>query len=742
MEKKAKQDLQPSWLTGDDVEIVDPHAASSPAPAVPADNSVPVQTQSGGAATVKPFRSPIQKMKDRFLGNDVPNDPHPYYRMLAQMGLSIPGGIYGAEAGAAAGGAVGSAVPVLGTAIGAAAGAVVGGIAGSVGGTMLGAAAPEMMMEGAEFIGIKPKDFRERNGLSNEDLKTVLEGEALLDAATGGGIVLARTVGRKAIKFMSGIGPAERQMADEAAKMNVNMLPVQIGKRQFPRFFVNVMGKFPIVAGTIRSRMMTTESAYKEAFAALPAEIAPMATMSSVSREVMMQGKTQFTNIVKHFNKEYTDVFKQAEGLGIKINPEGMAGKAKETLDEIKRLTPAAVRKTAKGTPRQGPVPADFQELSSFINTNLSPIFRTTKSGATTIAPQSFEQMDNILVSIDHEIGRVGANGGSSRVINMLQGIKQSIQADMLFKTVAPPGANPQQVQYFAAKFRELDKAYTETMATMYETTAAKRFGTVKRGGLRGSSFDPETKTNMDNLADILMRGQVADDLVDLHKIIPHDTFTSLASTFLDQKLNKAWRPVVERDGHHMVDIDVIRRELGFNNPKGKIYEHTAKLLELSGGLKMSELDNMLKMGEKLKSVDIPNASTFIQRRATMGGVGAIMGGILMTDIAKSHPGAAGTGLIGMAMMLGGSHFLGRMVTDPLAARSLRYAIKGGKEGEVRKVINKAAFLRAVQITIRGGVDGLDFTEEQGMNLWSWFKQGAEYITTHDPAINAEVPNK
>lgn len=740
MVKTAKQDLQPAWLTGDDIELVDPHTSTGSAP-LPDDGTVPVQTMEGGAATAKPQRSTIQKMKDRFLGNDVPNDPHPYYRMLAQMGLSIPGGIYGAEAGAAGGAAVGSVIPGLGTALGGAAGAVVGGIAGSVAGTVAGSVAPEAVMEGAEFLGIKPEGFRKHNGLSNEDLKTVLEGEALLDAATGGGIVAARALGRGTIKFMSGIGKAEREMADEAAKMNVNMLPVQVGKRQFPRFFVNVMGKFPIVAGTIRRRMMNTESAYKEAFANLPAEIAPMATMSSVSREVMMEGKKQFTNIVKHFNKEYTDVFKQADSLGIKINPEGMAAKAKETLDEIKRLTPTAIRKTSKGVPRQGPVPEDFKELSSFINTNLSPIFRSTKSGATSIAPQTFEQMDNMLVSIDNEIGRVGANGGSSRVINMLQGIKQSIQADMLFKTVAPATSNPQQVQYFAAKFRELDKAYTETMATMYETTAAKRFGRVKRGGLRGSSFDPETTTNADNLADILMQGQVADDLVDLHKIIPQDTFKSMASSFLDQKLNKAWRPVVERDGHHMVDVDVIRKELGFNNPKGKVYEHTAKLLELSGGLKMSELDNMLKMGERLKSVDIPNASTFIQRRATMAGVGAIMGGIFMTDIAKAHPGAAGTGLVSMVLMLGGSHFLGRMVTDPLAARSLRYAIKGGKEGEVRKVINKVAFVRAAQITIRGMVDAGEYTEEQGMNLVDWFKKGAQYVTTHDPAINAEVPN-
>lgn len=677
--KKIKEDL------GDEFEVDNPLG-----------DEFEVQSQQ---AAVAPHKGIGRKMYERFWGSDV-EDPLPWTRLGTQIG----GGLGGAWAGAAAGGAAGSAIPGVGSGVG----ALVGGLIGSAAGTVAGSAAPEGGMEIAEALGVIPEGTRKREGLSDEDLRTVMEGEMLLDAATGGGIAAARLFTRGGIKLMSGIGKAERALADEAGLKGIDLLPVQVGKRSFPRAFVAVLGKFPIVAGPIRSRMMRAEDAYKKAFEALPADIAPLATRNNISLSIMSDARKQWQKVSTEFGDRYKKIFERADQAGARVDPTEMSQKTTELLKGIKDVTPTAF---VKG--KRVATESQMGEVKGFIEQHIRPMFKATRTGVVKgVAPQTFEQMDTVLTAIDTKIGELGKKG-YTKAIMRLEELKNAVRKDMYFNIRA---ADPQTAANIAADFQATDKAYTETVADLFETSVAKRFGTVRKGGIRGASFDVEKNINVEQLSDILMRGDAVDDLEDLSKIVDKDTFKSLAAYTLDRRMQDAYVPTEQ--GRHVVNLDALEKGLGLDKPRSPRAQHTARMLEISGGADIEDVQKMIQIGKKLEAVEVPNPSTFIARRGTMGGVQAILSGILPTVVAGGAGQAAagyGGGLLASAMFLGGSHMLGRMITDPLAAKSLKYVLKE----ETSKALKKKMMMAGWRSAVRGAVDAGEYTEEEGLNLIS-----------------------
>lgn len=683
----------------------------------------------------KPAKSLTTKAYERFWGTDV-HDPVQYPRLGAQLITGVTGAYAGAEAGAAAGGAIGSVVPGVGTAVGAGVGAAVGGTIGGLAGTAAGTVAPEAYMQTAEFLKIvKPgtaKKFGLKGGVFGEDMKTVLEGEMLIDMVTGGGLVAARQFTRSAVRGWTGVGGmfnrSARNLADKAAAEGINLLPVQVGSRTLPRGFVAVLGKFPLVSAPMRSRIHNTEKEWKAAFDSLPADIAPLSlSMGSVSQRVLKDGQGLFKKFSDEMSKNYEDVFTRADASGAKITPQSTFDKVQELLGNIKKETPSkAGRKAATHTPA-------MEEVKSFLTNDIGPMFRTTKSGATSLADQSLKNMDIVLQKIDGKVADLAKNAtpGSHEAIMRLESLKNSVKLDM-YTNIHGPFANS-----IAMDLRGLDQKYTQTMADLFETVAAKRFGTVKRGGLKQFNFDPNTRTSTENLTEVLLRGDTLTELTDLHKLVEPQTFKHIAANVLEKRIQDAYVP--GEKGMQQLDIDGLAKNLGLDKPGSKRYLHTQKLLELSGGVKMEKLQQLIEIGRKVASVEAPNSSIFMARRVTMGGLQAAIGGVLPLMGAHGAGSAAGGmvgGLMGSAMLIGGSHLFARMITDPTIARSLVQVLKP----ETQRLARKAAWLKGVQTAIQSGRDAAVYTEDEAMNLYGNMKQAADLVMKAD--IQQNGPDK
>lgn len=659
---------------------------------------------------VEPEKGMKQKIFERFWGTDV-HDPVEYPRMGAQLVGGLSGAYAGAELGAAAGAAVGGP-------IGAGIGAGIGGAAGGFAGNFAGTVAPETFMDTADYLGIS-KGMRKRSGLNDEELKTVVEGEMLLDMVTAGGLTLARTGVRGGMKAFTGSWGSARRLADKAAERGINLLPVQVGGKAIPRGFVAVLGKFPIVAGPIRSRIHNTEREFKAAFEALPPSIAPLATMDSVSQRVLMDAKHTFKSFSDDFAQQYENVFQRADQAGAKVTPQSTFDKTNEILGNIEKETPASV-----GKAKASHSPA-MEEVRSFLKTDLAPMWRTSMGVQRTIADQSYTQMNTVLTKIDSKIADIAKGGGAGmrQAISRLESLKHSISLDM-YQNGHGPFANA-----IGMEIRGLDQNYSRTMSDLFETTTAKKFGTVKRGGLKEFNFDPNTRTNVDNLSEVLMRGESVSDLKDLQKLVQPRTFKELAGGILNKRISDSFTAGAE-SGTSKLDLDKLSRNLGIDQPKGKRFQHMSALLDMAGGMKMDDVKELIKIGNVVASIEAPNASTFIARRATMGGLTALVGSFTGAA-AYNAMGTKGLGaaLVSMITIMGGANLLGRAITDPTISRGLVKMLKP----ETKRMANKAAALRIIDIGIHAGMDAGDYTEEEGQNLFNNMRRATDLITNKVP---------
>lgn len=651
----------------------------------------------GDGTFAMPYKGPGTKMYERFFGTDIEEDPLEYIR----LGSQLTGGV----AGAWAGGAVGS---LTGTPLGTGAGAIIGGLAGGMAGT----AAPEAAIETAEFLGIADEGTRDRVGLSDQDLATVIEGESLLDMTTGGGLMAARVGFRASVKALVGLGVLSKtgretkKLTEFAAEHGVNMLPVQVGKRTLPRGFVAVLGKFPLVSGPIKRNIIQTEKEFKKAFSELPADIAPVATLNEVSSEVFSDAKQLAKKVSDEFSKKYTDVYRRADAAGAKITPVETANHTVALLQQIAKETPqAAGRKKATHTPA-------IMELKKFLDNEVAPVFRRTKSGAMTTAPQSMTNMDTILTKIDSEIAKLAEMPGSTGdAIGRLSSLKQKIQLDML-TNIHGPGANG-----IALDLKHIDENYSHTVADLFETTAAKKFGTVKRGGLRAFDFDTATRTSVDHLTDILLRGDSISELHEVQRLVEPATFRKMAAYSIHKNIENAFEP-----GGKTIDLGQVRKNLGMDQPKSKRAIHTKELLRLSGGLKYEDLEKMIDVGDMIGRVEAPEASMFIARRGTLGGLEGIVHGLIPTIgvHAAGSTAGQGTAFVATAMFLGGSHLMGRAITDPRIARPLHKVL----DKEASSVVKKGAALQMGRIFSNMMIEDGEMSISEALDWRKMYERG------------------
>lgn len=665
------------------------------------------------AVEAEPHKGLGTKAYERFWGTDIDEDPLEFIR----LGSQLVGGVGGAVAGAAAGGAVGTAVaPGPGTVVGAGLGAAVGGFAGG----MLGTAAPEGVLEAAEFLGIANEGTRDRLGLTDKELDTVVEGESILDMITGGGLIAARIGTRLIGKAFVGLrGGGRKKLAEFAAEHGVNMLPVQIGNRSLPRGFVSVLGKFPLVAGPIRRSIAKTEQEYKTAFENLPASIAPLATMSEVSHDVFMDAKSLITKASTEMKGRYEDIYRQADHAGATVLPNETASRVGNILAEIGKETPQSAKFQKKSKPT-----AIMNEVKTFLINDIAPIFKKHKAGSITVAPQSLRQMNTVLDKIDEKVAGLVKRDGkkAEEAVDRLQRVRQAVQIDLYTNIQGQFGKD------IVQDLRALDRQYSGTIADIYQSTAAKKFSTVRQGGLRNLGMeDVPTRVSMDNLTDVLMKGGDLKELNEVHRLVQPETFRKMAAYSIHKQVENAYT-----DSGKALDLQVLSKTLGLDAPKSNRYAYTKKMLELSGGIPMEDLGKLVEVGELIGKVEAPNASTFIARRGVLQGAEGIFKGIIPTigtSVAVGAAGAAagGTGgaIVATMAFIGGSHMVGRMISDPRIARPLHKVL----DKEASSLVKKGAALQIGRIFANQMSSDGEFSMSEALNWRRHYEKTINALT-------------
>ena len=616
----------------------------------------------------------------RFLGTDVEDDLE-----VARMMSIIAGSIGGAKLGLKVPG------PPL----------VKGGAALllSGAGATLGAVHPEIVLEIGESFGLLDPGTRDRFGLSFEDLRTVAEGEALLDLVMGGFFTVLRITGRGVSRLATGITREGRKTAEAAAKNDIHLMPVQLGGRTLARGFVAVMGRFPIIGSSIRKQARTTEAATKKAFEGIPGRFGPLEGMSDVSERIFKSARKLVKDTAKHFDTEYTKLFKRAEELGAYVVPKSVFAKGQEILAKITRGTPTQV----KGRAKAGRI---LEDVAGFIRKDILTLGKKMRNSIR-FPKQTLEQLDGLIGKIDQEIASLDPNTRKF-ARSLLNQLRQAAQRDGLIN-IRGKGADE-----IARGMRELDTEFSHTMSQLFETATAKRFTSVQRKGLRGLARDEAMRMEVDQLARLVLKLDSPQAVGELRRLVSPDTFSRMTAQVLEDAIEGSFKNI-EGQGR-VFDVSTFASKLGLDKATGNRRKAIAKMLKMNGsGFGMKELDELIRAGKVIEDLPIPNVSSFIARRATIGGLTSVINGMIPgLVLAGGASGAAfaGGALIGVLTFLGGGKLIAAVISRPESARALSKVI--GKE--INLLIIRRAFTQVIRLGLQqmkadGDLDDPTFTK-------------------------------
>lgn len=629
-----------------------------------------------------------QKLVGRFMGSDV-DDP---------LGLTRAGAI---AVGGISGGLAGSRVPRMPGP----AGLVVNPVTGAVGfgllGTLMGAVSPEASMEAAEALGFLPPGTREKLGLSNEDLRTVLEGEALLELATVGGLSAVRLTGRSVIGAFAGIGRAERQVAGTAAAHGIHLLPVQVGNRELARGYVSVMGRFPILGAPFRRGGQAAEDAARRAISDAQDRIGPLVGWHELGEQIFKDAKELLTQTNKMFGAAYDDVWRQADELEVVVSPNAVTDKATEILQKIQARTPAQFDEA--GNIVAGDAGKVLEPLRNFIRNDVLPLRRVTESGDVLRVNQTYRQMDGLIGKIEQQLASVEP-AQRKFITAQYEQLRQAAQLDMLQNVSAP---NPGDALIIANRLKALDQNFSYTMSELFETSAANRFASVQKRGLRAVGIKKNTRQPIDTLAKAVVDTRSPQVIDELSRLVGPETMGRITAHTLDDAFRKAFSGGQEGLARYggQFNPDVFAKTLGLDDLAGPQAKALERMLETSGSdLTTKHLQEIVVAAREIAGSEIPDVSSFIARRATIGG--------LRSAISAAVPGMALTGgtlaygaksLVSALIVIGGGRLLSNALANPANARFIADVL----DKEATQLVRRNATLKV----LRGGIQ---YMEDEG----------------------------
>lgn len=696
-------------------ESLNPRAPAGPGNPVggPDPNAPPMAAQPIGPDALARIDATAQEEKEayiesqssfgravmRLFGTDV-DDPMP----LTRMGTTITGMV--------GGGSVGSQIP--GGPIAKGVGTVVGGTVG----TVLGAMAPENTIDILEMTGFLEPGSRDRLGLNDHDLKTLLLGEAVLDLYTMGGVTAARAVGRGATNIMTGANAASKGLAEAASREGVALLPVQVGEGRFARGYVSVMGRMPLVATGLKRRSVEAMDQIGRMFEGVPARLGPVSSMDEVSGRILRDMNYTTEGVARHFDRESTRILGLADANGIVVRPTATRTATDILAAQLEREIPQGER---------GPlaVTQGSRDLRNFLNRTtrlLTDIDPATGRSGTAIADLPLRQMDTMLQTIDEQMAKFAARG-DGKSLGRLEMLRNAVQADSLTGMVRDP-TRPGRLttspasQQIMNQFRAMDEDFTYTVNEVLGSATARRMGVQTSVTGRAMTMTDMGTRGTDKLAEVLLRDGTPGAINEIGRFAGQETMQRLSSAVMNKALDDAYIETSQA-GARRFDINAFQKSLGLDTPGSSKYLQTQAMLQASGGLTMPELRTMVEFTARASATEIPNVGAFLARKMSFGGIEQVtraLPGLSTIGAPAAAGGAAagwGGGLIAGITTIGGLRLISNMISNPQSARALRMVMNE----EASAVVRKTAYIRGTTYAVHNMVKQGYIDAQQADNL-------------------------
>jgi hypothetical protein len=203
----------------------------------------------------------------------------------------------------------------------------------------------------------------------------------------------------------------------------------------------------------------------------------------------------------------------------------------------------------------------------------------------------------------------------------------------------------------------------------------------------------------------------------ELSRLVEPETMRRLAARVFDDAVSDSM--VRTGDGIMQFSPDRFARIMGLNRADTAKRAALDKLLESSGSpLRMTDMDDILRAARAIEGAEIPNVSSFIARRATIGGIRSVINAAVPGMVLAGGGAAAGsTGIIASLALLMGSRGISRALSNPTTARALKDVIQDEARGVV---ISRSKWEAIIRGTIGAAQNAGDLTRDAATNLTGW----------------------
>lgn len=591
----------------------------------------------------------------------------------------------------------------------------VGTVVGGVTGTLVGAMAPENTLDALEMMGVLEPGSRDRMGLSDDQMKTLLLGEASLDLFFMGGVAAARGVGRGVSNILTGANATSKGLAEVATREGIALLPVQVGEGAFARGYVSVMGRLPIIAGPIKKGATRSLDQIGRMFEGIPQRLGPLASMDEVSGNIMRDAHYTMDGVARHFETQANQLMARADNIGIKILPRT----TRSTTDNLIRQLD---KEASTGFGGQAiPADAPSRDLRAFINSHMRPMNEidpaTGRSGLE-MGQFSLRQVDNLIGQVGRKIAFWAAKG-ETQVMQRYEQLYESLRADSLIGMVRGRNAAGEAIltttdesRGLMNQFRNMDEDQAYTMATFFQTTTARRLGITTSVTGRAAQMAELGTRGMDKMGEVVLRGDSPEAVAELARLTSPNTMRQLSNAVFNKALEEAYIDT-SKAGVRMFSIEAFEKSLGLSAPTSSKYRQTAALLEASGGMSIDQLRTFAQITRRASEVEVPNVSSFLARKMTLGGMESItkaLPGATMMGAATGGGAAAGgllTGLVAGVTTAGGLRLVASIISNPNSSRALSRVMDIEARGVVGKAVNTRAVVGGFLTAVRYGVNEL-----------------------------------
>ncbi len=585
-----------------------------------------------GAAADK--QSTVEGVSKELMGIPLTRDA---FTMAGASAGEVLGGVGGAGAGFAS--------PVPG-------GAVLGALAGKEGGAVLGAGAGSLVYDSLDAL-LKAYRGEEADGDMLGPAKQAVKEMAY--EASGQSAVKALTPAfgllKSGFRKLAGVAsPASKQLTKLSEAYQVPLGIVQTTTRPFIKGTTRVLGVIPFVGGPFKRSADAADKGVKAVYDDILDSFAPTATLAQMGTKFTAQAQKRYQNFSNTSGILYDKFFRLVDNLPPDRQAIIPTTKLREAANLIiKQIDEGLVTKTSGS------------KEARIITNKIEAFARELADYPGSITPKQFRAKTKDLRELMSVAGKEGQN------IQQGAAIKAAMEQDLnnpILNMAGPDGP---------AIKKALEKAnwFYHEGAKKFESTIAGRFGRVDKHIFETSFTKAGSKHSDEIFADVF-NAKSSEGLQELYKLVGPKHFNQGARTFIENALSKSYAKVKGKAGKYglideaeQIDLNKFAKNMGLDTKQGRDILET--MLSKSD-VNIKDWDNFMTLATASKSFTLPSTSVFLQRRVTLGGLGAALTAAKVGQ--RSVLGALGA----LYVMRKGADLL----TDPKLLRSL---IRGMDEG-------------------------------------------------------------